>query len=339
MKMAGSRCKVEKIPHVSDCIHPDSVLYVIVPVSNPVGYQSRYNLAIPTLQRLASHEYVQVLLVELANSNQPHMLTEAGNDFHLQLRANSVMWHKENMLNLAVEHLTRIRPDWQYVAWVDADITFDNVNIGRDTIKKLGLFPIVQMFQTVMNKGPTGAIYDTHEGFAAMYHKNGFKHPGCHQNYTFWHPGFAWAYTRAAWKGMGRFLDRGILGACDNHMALALINKAHLSLPGGVSREYKMMVLDWQDRVYSRFRGMIGFVDGTIIHGFHGRFNDRRYRERWSILIETRFNPFTDIVVNEQGVYEWDTVDSRGRPDPRLPMLLIQYFEVRNEDTIDCPPK
>lgn len=336
--MASSRCKVEKIPHVSDCIYPDSVLYVIVPVSNPVGYQSRYTLAIPTIQRLATHEYVQVLLVELANSNQPHMLTEPGNEFHLQLRANSVLWHKENMLNLAVEHLTRIRPGWQYMAWVDADIAFDNVNIGRDTIKALGLYPIVQMFQTVMNKGPTGAIFDVQDGFAAMYHKNEFRHPG-NTKYTFWHPGFAWAYTRAAWKGIGRFIDRGICGAGDHHMALALIGQAHLSFPSTIGNEYKTMVMDWQDRVFSRFRGMIGYVEGTIIHGFHGRFNDRRYRERWEILTKTRFNPWTDIVPNEQGVYEWDTVDSKGCPDPRLPLLLIQYFKVRNEDTIDCPPK
>jgi hypothetical protein len=322
-------------PRVSSCIEPTGMLHAIVVLSNPVGYQARYTLMAKALAHLATLRHMTVWLVELAVGHQPHMFTVPGNRHHLQLRAKSVMWHKENMMNLGVEHLTREVPDWKYMAWIDGDIEFNNPDIARATIQKLDVYPIVQMFQTVMNKGPDGAIHDTHYGFAYQYSRNNFRHPG-KLHYAFWHPGFAWAYTRDAWRKMGRFIDRGICGAGDHHMALALINMAHLSLPKDVPREYRVMVMDWQDRVWKQFHGMIGYVNGTIIHGWHGRFTDRRYQQRWEIIIQTKFNPWTDLVVNEQGVFEWDLVDSQNHPDPRLPLLMIKYFEERNEDTIEC---
>jgi len=330
----------DNVPKASECVDPNGILYGGVPVSTPMTSQSRYKLARPTIEKLGRHARVQVLLVELATQNQPFMLTDPENEFHLQLRGNDILWLKENMINLGIEYLTRIRPSWAYVAWVDADVTFDNPNIGIETIQALNQFPIVQMFQTVVNKGPVGEAIKQHNGFAFQWFLKKFRHPGTKEAYgDTWHPGFCWAFTRRTWGIMSRLIDRAICGAGDHHMALGLINMAHLSYPKGVHPQYKAMVHDWQDRVYKEIRGRIGYVNGTIIHGWHGRFVDRRYGDRWQIIIETQFNPNTDIVLNDQGVYQWDTVDSRGRPDPRLPMLLINYFRVRNEDTTENTAK
>ena len=49
-------------------------------------------------------------------------VTEAGNPRHLQLTAPSILWMKENLINIAVKHLPeRI----EYIAWIDTDIEFE----------------------------------------------------------------------------------------------------------------------------------------------------------------------------------------------------------------------
>ena len=41
---------------------------------------------------------------------------------HLQITAPSVLWLKENLINIAVQRLSK---DVEYIAWLDADIEFD----------------------------------------------------------------------------------------------------------------------------------------------------------------------------------------------------------------------
>jgi hypothetical protein len=73
----------------------------------------------------------------------------------------------------------------------------------------------------------------------------------------------------------------------------------------------------------------IGFVDGTIDHWWHGRFTDRKYIERWQIIVNNEFNPDTDIKRDWQGLYMFD------KPKFRLRDQIMHYFLQRNEDTID----
>ena len=66
--------------------------------------------------------------------------------FHLVVRTNAELWHKENMIMLGIQHLTKIRPKWKYVAWVDADVIFQRRDIILETAQQLQHYDIVQMF-------------------------------------------------------------------------------------------------------------------------------------------------------------------------------------------------
>ncbi|WP_250481359.1 hypothetical protein, partial [Caballeronia sp. GAOx1] len=57
---------------------------------------------------------------EVAYGNRPFAVTEKDNPFHIQLRTESELWHKENALNIAFSHICQIRPEAEYFAWVDS---------------------------------------------------------------------------------------------------------------------------------------------------------------------------------------------------------------------------
>ena len=106
-----------------------SQLAVITVIFNPVGYKSRYE----HYRRFESHmsqSNVYLLTVECIFSSAPRFglpqqtfqITRANDPRHLQLVAPSILWIKENLINVAVR---RLPEHVQYIAWLDADIEFE----------------------------------------------------------------------------------------------------------------------------------------------------------------------------------------------------------------------
>jgi hypothetical protein len=102
---------------------------VMTVIFNPVKYQSRYD----HYQKFAAHmaqSGVQLITVECIFESAPHFglprqsfeITRAGDRHHIQLIAPSIMWMKENLINIAVQRLPQ---NVEYIAWLDADIEFD----------------------------------------------------------------------------------------------------------------------------------------------------------------------------------------------------------------------
>jgi hypothetical protein len=120
----------------------------------------------------------------------------------------------------------------------------------------------------------------------------------------------------------------GIVGAGDHHMACCLIGKGERSIPKGVHLNYRNYILAWQERA-RRLHNNIGYIKGSIYHYWHGKKKDRRYKDRWEILIDNKFNPSTFIHKDWQGVWSMYPGHEQLRDDIR------KYFQARNEDSID----
>lgn len=174
---------------------PDSKLHVVTCISNPVRYASRYALYQRFAKEMAAAG-VNLLTVEAAFGDRPHAtpglatkkavyspqgivgiggsgITGMGSSGapqpygqHLLLQTDDELWHKENMLNLGI---SRLPDNWEYVAWVDADITFLRPDWVGETVEALQHYPVVQMFETAADTGPTGAIMNTYTGFASVH--------------------------------------------------------------------------------------------------------------------------------------------------------------------------
>ena len=239
-------------------------------------------------------------------------------------------------------HLPR---ECKYVLFADADIQFVNPHIASEIVHALQEHRVVQPFETAVDMGPEGQVIDVHRSFAWCYARGwewrpqpggqgGYcskRPPGVSQSEAFgtpWHPGFALAMRRNVLDRLP-LLETGVLGAGDHHMMGALIGKAELTLPRHIHPKYREEVLAWQRRADSVVNRDLGYVAGTILHGFHGAKANRRYVQRWDILVKHGYDPSADVYRNSQGVLE---LEDR---NPRLRDAMRLYFRQRNEDGVD----
>ena len=82
----------------------------------------------------------------------------------------------------------------------------------------------------------------------------------------------------------------------------------------------------FQDRCEKHIKRNIGFVSGTILHFYHGDKADRRYQDRWLILINNQFDPLRDIKKDCKNLWVLEDDKIKLRDD------IIDYFRRRNED-------
>lgn len=315
-----------------------SKFYVIAVCSNPVRYKRRWELFKQFEQHMKTVG-AKLLIVEQAFGKREFQLTERDHPMHLQLRTDQELWHKENMINIGIQYLCQIDPDWQYVAWIDGDIQFQRADIITETAQQLQHYHWVQMFSHAVDLGPNQEVMNVHKSFMYQYFENDNATPqgsGYGGYYStkkdFWHPGWAWAARRSAIDRVP-LLDKAILGSADHHMAMALIGQVQRSYPPTVSKEYKQYVNNWQNMAEHHFHRNVGYVPGTISHFWHGSKKNRKYVERWKFLTENNYNPYTDIVHDAQGLYRLNV------NQPKYIKLrddIRRYFRNRHEDSIDA---
>ena len=307
--------------------------YVIAVMTNPERYKTRPRLFEEFQERMKKYG-AKLYVVEGALGDRNFEVTEAGNPQHIQIRTDSELWLKENLINIGI---SRLPSTWQYVAWIDGDIDFVRPDWMAETVHELQHHQVVQLFEDAVDLGPNHEILTTTKSFAYCY-KNGEPHgnivSGDEGYYSYggkgqyWHPGYAWAATREAINTLGGLFDYGIVGAGDHHMACALVGEAKRSIPAGIHPHYARLVLAWQDRAL-RLHKNIGYVKGTIYHFWHGKKRDRKYKDRWAIMLENNVDPSVDVHKDWQGV--WALYPGH----EALRNQLRDYFQSRNEDSVD----
>lgn len=300
----------------------NSTLYVVTAITNPCRYASRYDLY-KKFAKMVEDAGAVLITVEAAFGNRPHVITEPNNSAHVQLRTNSEIWHKENCLNLGIERLPQ---DWEYVAWVDADVQFADPNWVNETLNQLQHYDVVQMFSKAQDLAPNHEPFQMHNGFMYSYINSLQKDK---KDYTSWHPGFAWAARRSAIDHLGGLIDVAILGAGDRHMAHALIGRVRQTIHSKLSQAYAKELILWEERAEKHIRRNVGYVPGLLLHHWHGKKRDRKYADRWKIIIDNDYDPHLDLKEDWQGLWQLTDRNFKLRDDIRA------YFRARNEDSID----
>ena len=297
-------------------------LHVIIVISNPCQYARRYILAREFIKRFNDEQNVILYIVELAFNNQQFYITDTNNPRHLQLRTfTKPIWHKENMINIGVNKL--LPKNWKAFAWVDADVEFDSATWALDTLKVLnGCRDIVQLFSHCSDMDKNEDPMRIFQSFGFQYSK--YKKYKLSNPLNFWHPGFAWAMTRKAYNRVGCIYEKSILGSGDHNISLSLINNGIQSLNSAVSDGYKKSISEYQQKIYSL---RLGYIPGLIRHYFHGSKENRKYSERWKILVNHKYDPYEHITYDKQGLLI---------PSEKCPKELLddiyKYFSERNED-------
>jgi hypothetical protein len=329
-------------------------LDVVVTVSNPERYRSRWKLLLEFLKH-ATDDRARVTLVEVAFGERAYVLDQGELEGHLPelkgrlqvvpLRTKSEIWLKENALNIGIQH---IPTDWKYVAWIDPDITFGRHDWVGECLQQLQHFHVLQMFSEAQDLSYKHETLKTYKSFMYCYSQNrtaipvGINgHPikmppgvqegdyalPSKEGVSYWHPGFAWAARRQAINDLGGLIDWGILGGGDTFMAYALIGMLNSrTMPRSLGATGVRWLQEWQARAERYVRRNVGHMDGTILHHWHGNRNVRGYKDRGQILVGAHFNPDLDIKRDWQGLYQLTDRCGQLRDDAR------DYFRRRDED-------
>ena len=308
-------------------------LHVVACVSNPCGWRRRFDLARAFLRRMEAEDAVEVYFIELAYGQDEFHVAEDDNPRHLRLRsAGAPIWHKENLINVAVRAL--LPADWQAMAWIDADVAFDNHSWATDALRLLnGQFDVLQLFSHAEDLGPDGAPMKTYTSFGRDVERVGLggisateikKQKASAQR---WHSGYAWACTRRAFERCGGLYDEGILGSGDHYMSMALLGLADAAMPANVTADYRQSLRVWERRA----RGLrVGYVPGVLQHFYHGQKKNRGYHNRFLLLVRHCFEPSRHLSRRpDDGLLE---------PSAECPQELLEdidaYFKSRDEDDI-----
>ncbi|MBV9735580.1 MAG: hypothetical protein JO209_06690 [Acidisphaera sp.] len=305
------------------------LLHVVTAIANPMRWQSRLRLYRDFARHMLDSG-VRLTTVECAYGDRPHELAGDPHLNHVPVRARTILWNKENLLNIGI---ARLPQDWKYVAWIDADILFRRPDWAAEAVQALQHYDVIQPWSDCYDLGPNGEHIAHHVSFCRQFFHG---RPVVAEGACFWksgggaydypHTGYAWAATRQAIEWLGGLFDLGSMGSGDHHMALSLVGRADSSMPAGTSACYAHRVRQWQERALRHVNGNIGCTTGTIEHFFHGRKPDRQYTSRWEMFVRHGFDPDGDIKRNVWGVYEL------AGNKPALRRELDRYFLSRNED-------
>jgi hypothetical protein len=264
---------------------------------------------------------VPLLMVECALGNRPFALE---GEHVIHVRTQSQLWQKERLLNLAARRL----PDTcEYVVWMDADLIYPQSGWDQRAEAALQRSDVVQLFSTVIrlpeDNNPENSLARIDRGIVACV-----RHRGDHILFSRGHPGFAWAARR-------RFLleqplyDGAIVGGADKMMLCAWFGLADCSHMRSIMSEHGFEDFKaWAKRIFPSGESLprVSYVPGVVHHLWHGEQQNRQYQERYEILKKFDFTPQNDLVVNQDGCWEW-----RGNK-PSLEQAVADYFVARNED-------
>ena len=302
-------------------------LHVIIVLSNPCNYAIRYILTKEFIRKMKDEPDIILYIVELAYGTQDYHITDVDNERHLRLRSHDTpLWHKENMINIGIRKL--LPSNWKAVAWVDADIEFENSSWAMDTLKILnGYKDIVQLFSHNVFMDASGETDMILTGMGFQYVKKMKRSNKIKNINSYWHPGFAWACTRKLYEKMNGLYEYAITGDGDMLIASCFLSNYLSALPYDVSDDYKNSLKEFENRVSG---SRLGYVPGVIRHYYHGSINSRKYDIREQILTTYNYSPTYHLTKNKNGLL----IPSKNCPKELLDSIMNHFQSKREDDSI-----
>ena len=320
---------------------PDTIaqpLYVICPIYNPMRYRARWKLYLDFENYVLSNNEAHLVTIECAYGERAFALSKHPSDKHtlIQVRTKDDLWLKENMINIAI---SRLPADWKYACYIDGDVQFARPDWVGETLHLLQRYSFLQMFSQVQDLGPNYEVLNQYYSYVYCHHNqenvpqmngNRYYTTTGKKGFGYWHPGFTLAFTRDALNSVGGLIDWGILGGGDTFMMYCLTGMLdHRTMPDCLGEHGMRWLKEWQNRCDQHIKRNIGYMDGTILHHWHGSRRDRSYDDRGYILTKAKFDPEVDIKKDSQGLWQLSGNNIYLRDGIR------KYMSKRNEDGIE----
>ena len=127
-------------------------LHVVTAFANPVRWVSRL-AAHQAFEQHMLDSGVHLTTVECAYGERPFELPDHPHINRVRVRAKTLVWNKENLINIGI---SRLPADWKHVAWVDGDVEFRKDNWALETLHALQQYDVVQPWSDAYDLGPQG---------------------------------------------------------------------------------------------------------------------------------------------------------------------------------------
>lgn len=304
-------------------------LWVITVYYNPCNYVSRRSTYDIFIAKMRSSG-INILTIECAFWKDLFQLPDTSDI--IKIRSNSLMWQKERLINIGSLHLPE---DCKYVAWIDCDIIFQNLNWAQEACDLLSeSCTVVQLWERWLllekdNKIPEVQNYVS--SYAAVTSRNKtVLDSGKYENH--WHTGYAWAMRRNMFEEVWLY-EYCVIWSADHFMAHAIYNQYWHC----VESAYKQNPLHfdhlkhWGEKFHKYAQGKLWFVSWNIYHLWHGTHERRNYFYRVWKLAEYGYDPDLDLIAEKGKPFEWKRSTLKGKP--QLIKFFAEYFTARQEDT------
>ena len=273
---------------------------------------------------------LNLMTVELAFNNSPFELNKEDADILIQVRGNSVMYQKDRLFNIGLKNLPL---DCDKVAWIDADIVFNNTNWINDASGLLEKYNLLQLFDYVVwlkKDQDFASASKAREGWGEGKKSKGLAYAYVTSDRRGGRPGFAWAARREILEGLG-FYDRDVVGGARFQDALNLDFKSRLNKDYIVSglnlKKSEKTVLEWAQKMHSKIKNSFYYVNGSILHLYHGPLRNRAWTIKTRIMDSGDFDPYKDIKLNSESCWEWAT------NKPKFHKDVKNFFIYKNPDS------
>jgi hypothetical protein len=298
-------------------------LWAITSYWNPMGYRSK----VANFRIFREHLNVPLVVVELA-CGPGFELNREDAEVLLQRRGDGFLWQKERLLNLALEALPG---NCRKVVWIDCDVVFERDDWAQATNLLLDRFMLLQPFSHVHRMPPDWKPGQTRPPAELLRSvpfliASGMPEAVClgtPASRIHCSPGYAWAAHRHLLE-KHLLYDVCIVGGADTAMARAAYG--HFEDAMRLQYLHRNHYLAWAGPFFDSVCAKVAFVDGTLWHLWHGDTRFRRYRDRNEEMRRFEFDPFTDIAIDQNGVWRWNS-DKHDLHD-----YVRSYFSSRRED-------
>ncbi|NCT54402.1 hypothetical protein GW758_00380 [Candidatus Falkowbacteria bacterium] len=270
---------------------------------------------------------LKLLTVECALNDNDFELEPGDADKLIQVRSNSVLWHKERLLNIGLKNLPA---DCDKIAWLDADIIFLDDSWAQEVAELLEKYHFVKPFNQAirLDKKETASVLLNNNlkelNLDNRPQYNNSQYSVDQKNLIIYMSVFGLCARLDIMQKIG-FYDCLIIGSGDMIISGAILGEKPYQniLPPALQKDIEKWTAKASNRVTDKG---IAFISNSIVHLFHGRMINRNYSDRIKILKKRKFDPNQDLELNEDECLEW------GSNKKRMHRQVFGYFKNRNED-------
>ena len=285
-------------------------LAVLTTFFNPMNYINiKYNY-----KKFSEKLNCDLFTIELSFDGNFYL--EGENIIRIKGEKENILWQKERLLNILLEQIPK---EYTNIAWVDCDILFNNQNWVEETNNNLQKYKVVQLYEFANRLNDQGNIELKSKGIIKRIDEIN----KIDLNLSLGIPGFAWAIRREIIEEL-KFLDTQIIGGGDSLMCYSFLGEKNGFVSDKMNTEWFNCFSEWSDKAINLINKSVGYINGEITHLYHGKMINRKYNHRYLILSENKFNPKTDLEIDNNQLWKFK--------NKTLSNKLLDYFGNRNED-------